>query len=65
MLSETPSLPHTERAPDTSDAAPIDFELLGLVDDNPNKLENFVGDYVFNAVPGTKEIALDQPVEVL
>jgi hypothetical protein len=38
---------------------------LGMVDDNPNKLEQFVGDYVFNVVPGTKDIPLDKPVEVL
>jgi hypothetical protein len=38
---------------------------MGMVDDNPNKLEAFVGDYVFNVVPGTKEIKLDQPCQVL
>jgi len=38
---------------------------LGLVDQNPNLLENFVGDYVFNVVPGTTSIPLDKPVEVL
>jgi hypothetical protein len=38
---------------------------LGLADDNPLKLEQFCGDYVFNVAPGTKEIRLDEPVEVL
>lgn len=38
---------------------------LGLVDANPAMLDQFVGDYVFNVVPGTKEIAMDKPVEVL
>ena len=38
---------------------------LGMVDDNPNKLEQFVGDYVFNVVPGTTNIPLNIPVEVL
>jgi hypothetical protein len=32
---------------------------------NPLRLESFVGDYVFNVVPGTKEIKLDTPCEVL
>jgi hypothetical protein len=43
----------------------FDAVKLGMVDDNPNKLEAFVGDYVFNVAPGTKEIPLDKPVEVL
>lgn len=38
---------------------------LGLADDNPNKLEAFTGDYVFNAAPGTKEISMNEPAEVL
>jgi hypothetical protein len=38
---------------------------MGMVDENPNRLETFVGDYVFNVVPGTKEISLEKPVEVL
>lgn len=38
---------------------------LGFADTNPLLLEQFTGDYVFNVVPGTKEIKLDQPVEVL
>lgn len=37
----------------------------GMVDQNPNLLEQFVGDYVFNVAPGTTEIPLDKPVEVL
>jgi len=37
----------------------------GFADDNPNQLEAFVGDYVFNPVPGTKEIKVSEPVEVL
>lgn len=42
-----------------------DAAKLGLVDDNPNKLEQYAGDYVFNPVPGTVELRLDEPVEVL
>lgn len=37
----------------------------GHADDDSNKLEQFVGDYVFNPVPGTKEVRLDEPAEVL
>lgn len=37
----------------------------GQADEDPNRLDNFVGDYVFNPVPGTKEISLDEPAEVL
>ena len=37
----------------------------GFADENPNKLEKYVGDYVFNPVGGTNEIRLDEPVEVL
>lgn len=37
----------------------------GHADDDSNKLEMFVGDYVFNPVPGTKEVKLDEPAEVL
>ena len=37
----------------------------GFADENPNALEAFVGDYVFNPVPGTTEIKLNEPVEVL
>ncbi len=42
-----------------------DAARLGLVDDNPMRLDQFVGDYVFNVVPGTKEIKLDEPCKVL
>lgn len=38
---------------------------LGLVDDNPLKLEDYMGDFVFNPIPGTKEINILEPVEVL
>jgi hypothetical protein len=38
---------------------------LGMVDDNPMKLQEFVGDYVFNVAPGTTQIPLDKPCEVL
>jgi hypothetical protein len=37
----------------------------GFADENPNALENFVGDYVFNPAEGIKEIPISQPVEVL
>lgn len=41
----------------------------GVADENPNVLEEFVGDFVFNPViePGqtSKEIRLDEPAEVL
>jgi len=37
----------------------------GHADQNPNNLQNFVGDFVFNPVRGQTEILLDQPVEVL
>tara|TARA_Y100000114_G_C11760704_1_gene329503 strand:- start:190 stop:1035 length:846 start_codon:yes stop_codon:yes gene_type:complete len=37
----------------------------GVADDNPNILENYVGDFVFNPVPGTTEIRINEPVEVL
>lgn len=38
---------------------------LGLADDNPNKLQDYIGDFVFNVAPGTREIRMDEPVEVL
>ena len=38
---------------------------LGQADTDPNNLENFVGDFVFNVAPGQTEIRLDQPVEVM
>jgi hypothetical protein len=37
----------------------------GAGDKNPNDLEKFVGDFVFNPKPGTTQIQIDQPVEVL
>jgi hypothetical protein len=37
----------------------------GMADENPNELEKFVGDYVFNPTGTTKEIPLGEPVEVL
>lgn len=37
----------------------------GFADENPNDLEKFVGDYVFNPVSGTGEIPIHQPAEVL
>jgi hypothetical protein len=41
----------------------------GAADEDPNNLENFVGDYVFNPVVSdgetTREIRLDEPAEVL
>lgn len=42
-----------------------DAAKLGLADGNPAKLEEFVGDYVFNIVQGTKEIKMDEPAPVL
>jgi hypothetical protein len=36
----------------------------GFADENPNNLENFVGDYVFNPVEGTNQISLGEPAEV-
>lgn len=39
---------------------------FGLVPSNDRgKLADFAGDFVFNAAPGTKEIRLQEPVEVL
>lgn len=37
----------------------------GFADENPNDLEKYVGDYVFNPVQGSSSIPLGQPVEVL
>ena len=37
----------------------------GFADENPNDLENFVGDFVFNPAAGTGEFSLLEPVEVL
>ena len=37
----------------------------GVADKNPNVLEKYVGDYVFNPKSGTKEIPIAMPVEVM
>lgn len=37
----------------------------GMADDDPNALDKYVGDYVFNPRSGQKEIPLGEPVEVL
>lgn len=37
----------------------------GAADDNPNNLERFVGDFVFNPANGTNSIQLDKPAEVM
>ena len=37
----------------------------GFADEQPSELEKYVGDYVFNPTGETKEIRLDEPVEVL
>jgi len=37
----------------------------GFADDDPNKLENFVGDFVFNPKDGSDKIAIGEPAEVL
>lgn len=36
----------------------------GYADQNPNQLEEFVGDYVFNPAEGVKQFKIDEPVEV-
>ena len=36
-----------------------------MADEDPNKLERYVGDYVFNPKTTQREIPLNQPVEVL
>lgn len=38
---------------------------LGFADDNPNNLEKYVGDYVFNPKLDAQEIPINKPVEVL
>lgn len=38
---------------------------MGVADEDPNVLERFVGDYVFNPAGGKNSIRLDQPEEVL
>lgn len=37
----------------------------GFADQDPNRLEKYVGDYVFNPAENTGSIPLDEPVEVL
>lgn len=37
----------------------------GFADDDPNVLEKFVGDFVFNPASGAREMKLNEPVEVL
>lgn len=37
----------------------------GVADEDPNALEKYVGDYVFNPKGGQREIPIGQPVEVL
>jgi glycosyltransferase involved in cell wall biosynthesis len=37
----------------------------GVADEDPNVLENFVGDYVFNLKPGTERVKIDEPCSVL
>lgn len=37
----------------------------GVADEDPSVLEKFVGDYVFNPRSGTREIKLNEPVEVM
>lgn len=37
----------------------------GFADENPEHLDRFVGDYVFNPASGTTSIPLNEPVEVL
>jgi hypothetical protein len=36
----------------------------GFADEDPNQLENYVGDYVINSVAGQEEVRIDLPVEV-
>ena len=37
----------------------------GKADEDPTNLDKYVGDYVFNPVPGCDKIKLDEPAEVL
>ncbi len=37
----------------------------GIADEDPEELAKFTGDYVFNPVQGTKELSVNEPVEVL
>lgn len=43
----------------------FDASKHGLADANPNLLAEYSGDYVFNPAPGTKEIRMQEPAEVL
>ena len=36
----------------------------GFADENPNDLEKFVGDYVFNPMSGQQQIRVNEPVQV-
>lgn len=37
----------------------------GVADKDPNELQKFVGDFVFNPVQGTTELKINEPVKVL
>lgn len=37
----------------------------GIADKDPNELQKYVGDFVFNPVAGTKELKINEPCEVL
>ena len=37
----------------------------GVADENPNELDNFVGDFVFNPASGSGSFKINEPVEVL
>lgn len=43
----------------------VDAVNQGLADENPNELERYVGDYVFNPANGTTSIGIYDPVEIL
>lgn len=36
----------------------------GIADEDPEKLKDFIGDYVFNPAPGVEEIKITEPAEV-
>ena len=38
---------------------------MGLADEDPNELEKYTGDYVFNPVENTHKISVTEPVDVL
>ena len=38
---------------------------VGIADEDPEELAKFTGDFVFNPVLGTKELKINEPVEVL